>query len=125
MERNFTEFQSGAVIVWDVNPVYNHPESEKIKAAIQKAPLSVTISSLPDETDELCQYILPSPGYLECWDDAEYKKGIYAVLQPTLHKLFDSRQAQETLLAWLEVESGWRDYIKNTGLPTISHNKMK
>lgn len=103
----------GAVIVWDVNPVYNHPESEKIKAAIQKAPLSVTISSLPDETDELCQYILPSPGYLECWDDAEYKKGVYAVLQPTLHKLFDSRQAQETLLAWLEVESDWRDYIKN------------
>ncbi len=111
--ETLTNANPGAVIVWDVNPVYNHPESEKIKAAIQKAPLSVTISSLPDETDELCQYILPSPGYLECWDDAEYKKGIYSVLQPTLHKLFDSRQAQETLLAWLENDIGWRDYIKD------------
>ncbi|HDR52780.1 MAG TPA: hypothetical protein ENN90_14375, partial [Mariniphaga anaerophila] len=103
----------GAVIVWDVNPVYNHPESEKIKAAIGKAQLSVAISSLPDETSELCTYILPSPGYLECWDDAEYKKGVFSVLQPTLHKLFDSRQAQETLLAWLENDIPWRDYIKN------------
>jgi anaerobic selenocysteine-containing dehydrogenase len=103
----------GAVIIWDVNPVYNHPESEKIKAVIEQAPLSVAISALPDETSELCQYVLPSPGYLECWDDAEYKNGIFSVLQPTLHKLFDVRQAQESFLAWLGVETSWRDTIKN------------
>jgi Fe-S-cluster-containing dehydrogenase component len=102
----------GAVIVWDVNPVYNHPESEKVKKAIQKAPLSVAISNLPDETSVLCQYILPSPGYLECWDDASYKSGIASVLQPTLHKLFNNRQAQETLLRWVENNIEWRDYIK-------------
>jgi molybdopterin-containing oxidoreductase family iron-sulfur binding subunit len=102
----------GAVIFWDVNPVYNHPESEKIKAAIQNADLSVSLSSLPDETAEICNYNLPSPGYLECWDDAEYKTGIVSVAQPTLHKLFDSRQAQETLLKWTGNETGWRDYIK-------------
>lgn len=101
-----------AVIFWDVNPVYNHPESEKIKAAIKKAGLSVSLSSLPDETAELCTYNLPSPGYLECWDDAEYKTGIVSIAQPTLHKLFDSRQAQETLLKWTGNETGWRDYIK-------------
>ncbi|MCA1761368.1 MAG: twin-arginine translocation signal domain-containing protein, partial [Bacteroidales bacterium] len=103
----------GAVIIWDVNPVYNHPESEKIKAVIEQAPLSVAISALPDETTELCQYVLPSPGYLECWDDAEYKTGVVSVLQPTLHKLFDVRQAQESLLAWLGNETSWRDTIKN------------
>lgn len=102
----------GAVIIWDINPIYNHPESEKIKSAIEKAPLSIAIGSLPDETSELCQYVLPSPGYLECWDDAEYKSGIFSVLQPTLHKLFDSRQAQESLLTWTEGEANWRDYIK-------------
>lgn len=124
-ERTYNHFQGseksletllnsnpGAVIIWDVNPVYNHPEAEKIKAAIEKAPLSVAISSLPDETTELCQYILPSPGYLESWDDAEYKKGVISVLQPTLHKLFEARQAQETLLAWMGDETSWRDTIK-------------
>lgn len=130
-ERTYNHFQGtekslevllnsnpGAVIVWDVNPVYNHPESEKIKAAIEKAPLSVAISALPDETTELCQYVLPSPGYLECWDDAEYKSGIVSVLQPTLHKLFDARQAQESLLAWLGDETSWRDYIKDNWTST-------
>ena len=101
-----------AVILWDVNPVYNHPESEKIKAAIENATLSVALSSLPDETSEICRYQLPSPGYLECWDDAEYKTGIVSVMQPTLHKLFDSRQVQESLLSWVENETSWRDYIK-------------
>jgi Fe-S-cluster-containing dehydrogenase component len=125
-ERTYNHFQGseksieallnsnpGAVIVWDVNPVYNHPQSEKIKEAIKKASLSIAISALPDETTELCQYVLPSPGYLECWDDAEYKNGIVSVLQPTLHKLFDARQAQESLLAWLGDGTNWRDYIKN------------
>lgn len=124
-ERTYNHFQGseksleallnsnpGAVIVWDVNPVYNHPESKKIKSAIEKASLSVAISALPDETTELCQYVLPSPGYLECWDDAEYKNGVVSVLQPTLHKLFDARQAQESLLAWLGEETSWRDFIK-------------
>ena len=101
-----------AVLLWDVNPVYNHPESEKIKAAIENATLSVSLSSLPDETADICRYKLPSPGYLECWDDAEYKTGIVSVMQPTLHKLFDSRQPQETLLKWTGKESAWRDYIK-------------
>lgn len=104
--------QPGAVIIWDVNPVYNHPLSDQIKAAIEKAQLSVAFSALPDETAVLCKYILPSPGYLECWDDAEYKRGVVSVLQPTLHKLFDARQAQETLLSWMGHETQWRDYIK-------------
>ncbi len=103
----------GAVIIWDVNPVYNHPEYEKIKSAIENAPLSVSISALPDETTEICKYVLPSPGYLECWDDAEYKKGVVSVLQPTLHKLFEPRQAQETLLAWAGSTTNWMETIKN------------
>lgn len=103
----------GAVILWEVNPVYNHPASDQIKTAIQKAELSVSLSSLPDETAILCNYVLPSPSFLESWDDAEYKNGVVAVLQPTLHPLFDSRQAQETLLSWLGNTTIWRDYIKN------------
>lgn len=103
----------GAVIIWDVNPVYNHIFSDKIKEAIQTAELSVSLSQLPDETAVLCDYILPSPGYLECWDDAEYKKGITSVMQPTLYKLFESRQPQESLMIWLDNGTKWRDYIQN------------
>lgn len=104
----------GACIFWDVNPVYNHPQSEKIEAAIKQARLSISISALPDETSQSCQYMLPSPGYLECWDDASYKNGIVSILQPTLHLLFDNRQAQESLLSWMGNPIKWRDYIKTT-----------
>jgi Fe-S-cluster-containing dehydrogenase component len=106
----------GAIVLWDVNPVYNHPSADKVKAAIEKAKLSVTLSSLPDETSDLCDYVLPSPSFMESWDDAEYKKGVVSVLQPTLHKLFDVRQAQETLLSWLGNDTVWREYIKNNWL---------
>ncbi len=102
----------GAVIVWDTNPVYSHPMSDQIRAAIERAPLSVAITAQPDETSELCKYKLPAPGYLECWDDAEYKKGVVSVLQPTLHKLFNSRQAQEVLLTWMANPLSWQDYIR-------------
>lgn len=108
----------GAVILWDVNPVYNSSASAKVKEAIDQADLSVSISALPDETAVLCDYILPSPGYLENWDDAEYKNGVVAILQPTLHKLFDSRQAQETLLSWMGSSTVWRDYIKDYWVKT-------
>jgi Fe-S-cluster-containing dehydrogenase component/anaerobic selenocysteine-containing dehydrogenase len=102
----------GAVILWDVNPVYSHPLAERIAEAIKKAPLSVAITAQPDETSVLCKYKLTAPSYLESWDDAEYKKGIVSVLQPTLHKLFDSRQAQEILLTWLGNPVSWQNYIR-------------
>ncbi len=112
-QKALIENDPGAVIVWDVNPVYDHPAANEVKAALEKVPLTIALSGLPDETAGLCQYILPSPGYLECWDDAEYKKGITSVLQPTLHKLFDSRQAQESLLSWVKPGTSWRNYIQN------------
>ncbi len=115
----------GAVILWDANPVYNHPESEKIKAAIENAPLTVALANSPDETTELCQFILPAPGYLESWDDAEYKKGVVSVMQPTLHKLLNTRQPQETLLAWMGNEITWPDYIKNNWITDIFPGQAK
>ncbi len=102
----------GAVIVWDTNPVYSHPLSEQIRSAIENVPLTIAITAQPDETSELCTYKLPAPGYLECWDDAEYKKGVVSVLQPTLHKLFNSRQPQEALLSWMENPVTWQNYIR-------------
>jgi anaerobic selenocysteine-containing dehydrogenase/ferredoxin len=109
----------GAVILWDVNPVYNHPEAERIKAVIENVPLSVALANSPDETTELCQFILPAPGYLESWDDAEYKKGVVSVMQPTLHKLLNTRQPQETLLAWMGAETTWPDYIRNNWMTDV------
>ena len=51
-----------------------------------------------DETTELCQYLVPSHHYLECWGDAEPKAGYFSFIQPTIYPLFKTRYFQTSLL---------------------------
>ncbi len=49
---------------------------------------------------------------MESWNDLEPKAGLFSLAQPTIAKLFDSRNVQESLLKWSGVETTYRDYIK-------------
>ncbi|MBN1819680.1 MAG: 4Fe-4S dicluster domain-containing protein, partial [Prolixibacteraceae bacterium] len=94
-----------------VNPVYDHPEGEKIKETISKLELSVSFSERPDETTAVCQFVCPEPNYLESWGDAEPKTGQFSLQQPTIQKLFDSRQIEESLLKWIGKEIDIHEYL--------------
>ncbi len=101
------------ILCWGVNPVYNHPSGQEIKKLISGAELSVSFSDRQDETTAACHWVCPEPHYLEAWNDAEPKTGMYSLAQPTIPKLFDSRQVQESLMKWAggqEIE--YYDYIK-------------
>ncbi|MBN1987416.1 MAG: TAT-variant-translocated molybdopterin oxidoreductase, partial [Prolixibacteraceae bacterium] len=102
-ESFLAELHSGTVsgvLCWGVNPVYNHPKGEEIKTALENIPLSVSFSDRKDETTVACRFVCPEPHYLESWNDAEPKTGVYSLAQPTIQKLFDSRQPQESLAKW-------------------------
>lgn len=102
------------IICWDVNPVYNHPKGDVIKTLISGADLSVSFSDRNDETTDACHWICPQPHYLEAWNDAEPKTGVYSLEQPTIPKLFNSRQVQESLLLWAGVEApNYYEYLKS------------
>ncbi len=101
----------GALIVADANPVYDHP-GEAFKKALEKVALKVSLSSALNETAEVCDYILPSPHYLESWNDVAPAKGFSGVIQPVIRPLFDTRQWQDTLLMWSESEKNYPDIIK-------------
>ena len=102
------------VLCWGANPVYNHPKGEEIKRLIESAELSISFSDRIDETTSACHWVCPEPHYLESWNDAQPKTGIYSLAQPTISKLFDSRQVQETLLKWAGVDSpNYYEYLKN------------
>lgn len=102
------------VFCWGVNPVYNHPNGEELKTLISGADLSVSFSDRKDETTEACHWICPEPHYLEAWNDAEPKTGIFSLAQPTISKLFDSRQVQESLLLWAGYETpNYYEYLKS------------
>lgn len=101
------------VLCWGVNPVYNHPAGEDIKAAIEAAELSVSFADRNDETTASCYWVCPEPHYLEAWNDAEPKTGIFSLAQPAIAPLFDSKPVQELLLKWSGAEdSNYYNFIR-------------
>ncbi len=114
-EKFVTELKNGmisGILCWGVNPVYNHPAGEEIKTGLKNMALSVSFSDRKDETTAACQWVCPEPHYLESWNDAEPKKGVYSLTQPTIPKLFDSRQVQESLAKWSgTAEPNYYEYI--------------
>lgn len=93
------EGKIGAVLFYNVNPVYNS-NAKAWEEGIKKAKLSVSFASSNDETAALCQYVCPDHHYLESWNDSEPKAGLFQFTQPTISPVFNTRQAQVSLLTW-------------------------
>lgn len=89
----------GAVIFYNTNPVYNG-NKDAWENGIKKAKVSISFAQSKDETASLCNYVCPDHHYLESWGDAEPKVGLYQFTQPTISNVFNTRQAQLSLLAW-------------------------
>lgn len=107
------------LILFNANPLYDHPGKEKIRDAIQKMEFSLSFANAPDESAGLVEFIAPDHHYLESWNDAEPLDGSFSLTQPCIHPIFNTRQAQESLLKWMGedsdyrifVESYWKDHI--------------
>lgn len=86
------------VIMAGVNPAYTLPNADAFVSGLKKAKLSLACSMKNDETALNCQWVAATPHYLESWGDVELKTGHYALIQPTIRPLFDTKQFQEVLL---------------------------
>ena len=102
-----------AMFFYNVNPAYDYPEKDKFIEGMKKVALTVSFASAKDETSKLSKYILPDNNYLESWGDAEPKSGFFSLGQPTIQKLFDTRQAQDSLLKWMASEESYYEYLQN------------
>lgn len=100
-----------AVLFYETNPVYNSPV-KGFADALKKADLSVSFANRLDETAAACQYVCPDSHWLESWNDAEPKAGILNTTQPTISKLFDTRQFQETLMKWSGQTGTYYDFLQ-------------
>jgi molybdopterin-containing oxidoreductase family iron-sulfur binding subunit len=89
-----------AVLFYQSNPVYSSPLGESLDKGIRKAKLSVSFAGTADETSMACQFIAPDNHYLESWNDGEPVKGMYHFTQPVISEVFNTRQAQTSLLTW-------------------------
>ena len=109
----------GAIIMSGVNPMYTLPNAADFAEGLSKTELSIAFSMKVDESSSLTQYLAAAPHYLESWGDVEIKKGHYALTQPTIRPLFDTRQFQDALLKWTENDQSYHDYIKDAWGTTI------
>jgi len=109
----------GGVIFYNCNPVYDHPAGAKLGAALEKVNLRISTSDRIDETSTLCDYIAPDHHFLESWNDAEPKAGLFSLMQPTITPLFDTRQAPESFLKWAGNNTDYYSYLQDNWRNTI------
>ncbi|GAB3898012.1 TAT-variant-translocated molybdopterin oxidoreductase [Spirosoma agri] len=103
----------GAALFFGANPVYDHPRGAELAEALPKLALSVSFADRADETASLGKYITPAPHFLECWNDAEPKQGVYSLTQPAITNIYKTRQFQSSLLTWAGKPSDFQTYLKN------------
>lgn len=90
----------GAVLFLNSNPAYNHPLAKDFTEALKKVELTVSFADRTDETASLCNVIAPTHSYLESWGDENALEGYYTLVQPTINPIYNTRQAELSLLTW-------------------------
>jgi molybdopterin-containing oxidoreductase family iron-sulfur binding subunit len=103
----------GALIAYNVNPVYNLADGTAFAEALSNVDMSVSFSDRNDETASLMNFVCPDHNYLESWGDANPYTGVYTLVQPTIRPLFNSRQAQVSLMKWSGMREDYYAFVKN------------
>jgi molybdopterin-containing oxidoreductase family iron-sulfur binding subunit len=114
MEDLVNELNNGkvkALLMYNVNPVYDYPDSNKFLKGIKNAELTVNMAVGLNETIGKCIYECPVHHYLESWDDAEIIPGQLSLSQPCINPIFDTRSFQDSLLKWSGNSTFYHDYI--------------
>ena len=103
-----------AVIFYNCNPVYDFYQGVALAEALGNVKTKIATSNRIDETSALVDYITPDHHYLESWDDAEPQQGSFSLAQPAITSIFDTRQAQSSLLTWSgSSETDYYAFLRN------------
>jgi MoCo/4Fe-4S cofactor protein with predicted Tat translocation signal len=117
------DMKAGSVhtlIMSGVNPVYTLPNSKEFVAALKGVSLSVAFTLKEDETASVSTIAAPVPHYLESWNDVSITKGSYALTQPTIRPLFDTKQLQDALMSLNGNAGTYYDYLKANASNIVS-----
>jgi anaerobic selenocysteine-containing dehydrogenase len=95
------QMQNGAVgvlFVHGANPAHAAPAGVDFGAAMEQVGLTVSFARFHDEVAARADLVLPDHDPLEQWNDHEPRAGVYALQQPVMRPLFDTRQTGDVLL---------------------------
>ena len=111
--KEMNEGSTGVVIFYNSNPVYDYSDPKLLTEGLQKVALTISMATALDETSALCKIVAPDHHFLESWNDAEPKKGMFSLQQPTIRNIYFTRQAQDSLLKWAGSATTFNTYIKD------------
>ena len=118
--------QVGVLISNNVNPIYSHAKGEALKAAISKVPYSVAITDKKNEIYKASKAVIPFTHWLESWGDITPETGAYSLMQPTIQKIYTSRQVEDSLLVWINGKNSpsnnYYNYLKANAV-TLNEGK--
>jgi len=100
------------LILYKCNPLYSYPNTNDFNEGLKKVGLKISFSEKWNESSDMMDYSCPDHNFLESWNDAEPKAGHYSLAQPVIAPLFNTRQAQESLLKWSGNTSDFQTYIQ-------------
>jgi molybdopterin-containing oxidoreductase family iron-sulfur binding subunit len=90
------------LVLYRSNPVYHLPKVMEFEEALKKVPFVIAISDREDETALLADYVLPDHHFLENWGDANPRKGLYSLQQPTIAPIHQTRAFEDSLITWIK-----------------------
>lgn len=103
----------GALLInGNINPAYSLPNSEAFVEGLKSVDVTLSFSGWADETASRCKYICPDSHYLESWNDYYPKTGHSSIAQPTISRLYNTRQFQESLLKWAGNDMSYLDFMR-------------
>lgn len=98
--RELQEDRVRALFVYGVNPIFDLPGGDPLARWMKQVPLRVSFAQRADETAEIATHLCPDHHFLESWADAEPVSGVVNISQPTIHPIFNTRSALESLDRW-------------------------
>lgn len=90
----------GVLITNNVNPLYSGNKSEEFQAGLKKVKNIIAVVDKKNEMYKAAKAVIPVANWLESWGDITPQSGVYALMQPTIQKIYKSRQIEESLLVW-------------------------
>ncbi|MFN8532827.1 MAG: molybdopterin-dependent oxidoreductase [Dehalococcoidia bacterium] len=113
--------KDAVILAYNVNPVFSLPPSLGVRELLLNASKVISLSTLPDETSELADLILPSNSALEEWGVEVPEVGpgyqVVSFKQPVVNRVFDTRQFGDTVLDLMRAIGG--DVQRAVPFPTV------
>ncbi|MEG2160277.1 MAG: TAT-variant-translocated molybdopterin oxidoreductase [Chryseobacterium sp.] len=122
--------QVGVLITNNVDPIYSNNKGQDFKKSLAKVPYVIAVTDKKNEMYKAAKAVIPVANWLESWGDMEPQTGVYTLMQPTIQKIYKSRQIEESLLVWKNgknnAANNYYDYLKASAaslLGATSFNK--